>query len=184
MNHGELTAKNVPSLKCVHEMKLEALLHDLLKREGRLRTARMLGVNYKTVAPNIDSGRLSVHLREALMRQLLERQATDAEERVDDGTAERTVETLMEEFFESVEEVRNELGQRLKELEGKISLVEGDPGSRLAEKPSCDVAECSQGEGALEAAADGKSQPNASRSRRMFWTTLPSVITMTPQPGD
>ena len=37
MDHGELTAKGAPSLESVHEMKLEALLHDLLKREGRLR---------------------------------------------------------------------------------------------------------------------------------------------------
>ena len=43
MDHGELTAKDAPSLESVHEVKLEALLHDLLKKEGRLRAARMLG---------------------------------------------------------------------------------------------------------------------------------------------
>ena len=56
MNHGELTAKDAPSLESVHEMKLEALLHDLVKKEGKVRAARTLGVNYKTVARSIDSG--------------------------------------------------------------------------------------------------------------------------------
>lgn len=106
MDNGELTAKDAPSLESVHEVKLEALLHDLLKKEGRLRAARMLGVNYKTVARSIESGRLSVHLREALMRRLLEQEATDAQEPEDGGTSEGTMEALMEEFFESVEERR------------------------------------------------------------------------------
>lgn len=48
MNHGDLTAKVAPSLESVHEVKLEAPLHDLLKKEGRLRAARTLGVNYKS----------------------------------------------------------------------------------------------------------------------------------------
>ena len=184
MDQGELTAKDAPSLESVHEMKLEALLHDLLKKEGRLRAARMLGVNYKTVARSIESGRLSVHLREALMRRLLEWEATDAQEPEDGGTSEGTVEALMEEFFENFEEVRNELMQQLKELEGRISLVEGDPGSVAAEKPSDGVFERSQGEGAPEAVTDGSSQPSGSPARRMFRTTQPSVITMNPQPGD
>ena len=80
MNHGDLTAKDAPSLESVHEVKLEALLHDLLKKEGRLGAARTLGVNYKTVARSIDSGRLSVHLREALMTRLLEQGGPDARE--------------------------------------------------------------------------------------------------------
>jgi len=45
MDHGDLTAKLAPSLESVHEVKLEALLHDLLRKEGMLRAARTLGVN-------------------------------------------------------------------------------------------------------------------------------------------
>ena len=118
------------------------------------------------------------------MRRLLEQEATDAQEPEDGGTSEGTVEALMEEFFESVEEVRNELVQRLKELEGRISLVEGNSGSVAAEKPSGDMVERSQSERAPEAVTDGRSQPSGSRAGRMFRTTSPSVITMEPQPGD
>ena len=42
------------NLESLHSMRLTALLHDSVKKEGRLRAARTLGVNYKTVARSID----------------------------------------------------------------------------------------------------------------------------------
>ena len=63
-----------------HSVRLAALLHDLVKKEGRLRAARTLGVNYKTVARSIDSGRLSVHMREVLMTRLMEQGEPDVGE--------------------------------------------------------------------------------------------------------
>ena len=68
------------NLESLHSVRLTALLHDSVKKEGRLRAARTLGVNYKTVARSIDSGRLSVHLREVLMTRLLEQSEPDAGE--------------------------------------------------------------------------------------------------------
>ena len=179
MNHGDLTAKGAPSLESVHDVKLEALLHDLLKKEGRLRAARTLGVNYKTIARSIDSGRLSVHLREALMTRLLEQGGLATDESEDGRPPERTV----EEFLEEVEGARNELLQRLQELEGRLVHMEKDS-SRLAASPSDDVAGRSQGKGVPAAPANGKGQPSGSQARSMFRTTSPSVITMEPQPGD
>ena len=80
MNRGDLAAKDALSLESVHEAKLEVLLHEPLRREGRLRVDRTLVVNYKTIAWSINSGRLSVHLREALMIRLLEQGEPDARE--------------------------------------------------------------------------------------------------------
>ncbi len=81
MSHSELTAKDAPSLESVHEVKLEALLNDLVRREEKIRAARSLGVNYKTVARSIESGRLPMHLREALTRRLLDRDETGSDDR-------------------------------------------------------------------------------------------------------
>ena len=50
MNHSALTAKDAPSLESIHKVKLEALLNDLVRRERKIRAARSLRVNYKTVA--------------------------------------------------------------------------------------------------------------------------------------
>ena len=90
----------------------------------------------------------------------------------------------MEELFENVEDMRNELGERLKELEGRISRVEGDPDSRAEAKPSDDGAERTQSERTPDAAVDRRRQQSGSPARQLFRTTLPSVITMEPQPGD
>ena len=185
MNHGELTAKDAPSLESVHEMKLEALLHDLVKKEGKVRAARTLGVNYKTVARSVDAGRLSVHLREALMTRLLEQGETDADESEDGGAPERTVEALMEELFENVEDVQEELGQRLKELEGRLERVEGDSGGRLVEDRPEGADVIIQGEGSpQQTGAVRRPPPRHLPSSQEFRTTRPSVITMEPQPGD
>ena len=46
MNHGDLTAKDAPRLESVRSVKLEALLHDLLRKQDRLRAVRVRGVNY------------------------------------------------------------------------------------------------------------------------------------------
>jgi len=56
MNHGDLTAEVASSLESVHEVKLEALLHDLLRKEGRLRAARTPRVNYETIARSTQRG--------------------------------------------------------------------------------------------------------------------------------
>ena len=65
--------RDAPGLESMLEVKLEALLHDLLVEQGPGNTAKMLGVNYKTVARSVDSGKLLVHLRGALMGRLVAR---------------------------------------------------------------------------------------------------------------
>ena len=184
MNHGELTANDAPSLESVHEVKLEALLHDLVKKEGKVKAARTLGVNYKTLARSIDSGRLSVHLREALMTRLLEQGEADAGEPDEAGTPERPFEELVEELRETVEAMGEELGQRIGEWEGRLAQVETGLGGRVAaDRPDGQDARV-QGEGAPNAAEGSRRQPRGSPPRQLFRRTSPSVITMEPQPGD
>ena len=65
--------RDAPGLESMLKVKLEALLHDLLGKHWPGDTAKMLGVNYKTVARSVDSGKLSVHLGGALMGWLLAR---------------------------------------------------------------------------------------------------------------
>ncbi len=187
MNHGKLTAKDAPSLESVHEVKLEALLNDLVKREGKIRAARTLGVNYKTVARSMKNGRLSVHLREALMTRLLNRR----EGEVDDGESEQVgateqpVEALgeellddMEELRETVENVRAEYARQLGELEMRLAEVETGPGGRMVSGPE-GVKPQAEGDAVHE-----ERQPRRRTHFDEYRRTHPSVITMEPQPGD
>ncbi len=187
MDHGELTAKDAPSLESVHEVKLEALLNDLVKREGKIRAARTLGVNYKTVARSMKNGRLSVHLREALMTRLIDQREGEA----DDGESEQVEATEalgeellddMEELRETVENVRAEYARRLGELDKRLAEVETGLGGRMASGP--EGVEPHTEEDGVDGAAHEERRPPRRGHFQEYRRTHPSVITMEPQPGD
>ena len=67
-----------PSLERVQEVRLLALLHDLVRQEGRTGAAAALGVHRKTVAAAVNTGRLSRRMQDALGRHLLAGKAADA----------------------------------------------------------------------------------------------------------
>ena len=54
-----LTGDRTPSLESLHELRLTALLRDMVKKKGRMEAAELLGVNYKTLVAAIRSGKLT-----------------------------------------------------------------------------------------------------------------------------
>ena len=165
---GDATA----NLESLHSVRLTALLHDLMKR-GKLEAAQLLGVNHKTLTAALDSGKLTPRLSDALEKVLLSRQIEAFED----------VRERVEELAERVEAVE----ERGKHIPGEIEeAVRGEVERRMTEwtRPAVEEDAGFQDEESLVAAVDGKSQPTNSASRQLFRTTLPSVITMEPQPGD
>ncbi len=59
-------------------LRLTTLLRDLVRREGRMEAAEMLGINYKTLARAIESGNLTPRLSDALERRVLEDEESTA----------------------------------------------------------------------------------------------------------
>ncbi len=55
-----------------HDLRLTALLFDLIEARGRRNAAEILGVSYSAVARAADTGRLSGRMRDALGRHLIE----------------------------------------------------------------------------------------------------------------
>ena len=183
MNQDGLTRKDAPSLESLHEVKLEALLHDLVKK-GRMQAAQILGINYKTLARSIESGRLSVHVREALMTLLLDQHEADAGETEEAVTPEHGACVSVKELRDTVEAefgpVMEEQARQIRELEERLAGVEvaldGSErpvrGERITGR-----------KGMRQAPRDNQGQMRVS-SLRQFRSTSPSVITMEPQPGD
>ena len=60
------------SLNDVHDLRLTALLCDLVEAKGRRTAAEVLGVSYGALARAADTGHLSGRMRDALTRHLLE----------------------------------------------------------------------------------------------------------------
>ena len=84
--------------------ELGAMLRDLVKREGQVGTARLLGVDRKTVRRAYDSGQLTEHMAGALER-LLGGGVEVSEENPGEATLEERVERLEEDLAELRESV-------------------------------------------------------------------------------
>ena len=166
MDEKLLNGEATPNLESLHNVRLTALLNDLMK-QGKLEAAQALGINHKTLSAALDSGVLTPRVSDALEKVLLSRQ------------------------MEAFEKVR----ERVEEMEGRLEAVEeqgknipdviGEAVAREVERrmrESTDAAEddvTPQGSEPPDAVDEEVAPP-----RRLFRQTHPSVITMEPQPGD
>ena len=71
MNEKYVAGKKSRSLENLRHLRLMALLRDLIRDEGRMEAAEMLGVNFKTLANTVKTGDLSRRMSHALERLLL-----------------------------------------------------------------------------------------------------------------
>ena len=113
-----------------HVLSLRALLHDLVRRKGRIRAANELGLDPRTVGACMEGEGMSWRVREALERAV----------RGDDGGAaarrrERSdaLEQDVTRRLEGVEAVGEEHARSLRRLERRLARLEGVRG---APKPS------------------------------------------------
>ena len=82
---------------------LNAMFRDFVKEKGRMRAARLLGVNYKTVARAHDAGRITNRLAEALETMLENEEGADT-------TAEKVFEDRFQQLEEDVVELQEIVG--------------------------------------------------------------------------
>lgn len=81
MNQDGQSRVPTPSLESVKELRLMAVFSDLVRNSNRTNAAEALGVNRKTIANAMATGRLSPRIAEALERMLLSRQTAAAAEK-------------------------------------------------------------------------------------------------------
>ena len=123
------------SVEDPYELRLTALLHQLVSQRGHKGAARALGIDHRTVASSVRQG-LSRRVREALERALVEKDG-DARDRLEEefaGFRER-FEALAGELREGMSTVQGQvetLGEqqagRMRRLEGRVSRVEAGRG--------------------------------------------------------
>ncbi len=135
--------EKMTGLENLVELRSLALLDDLVKVRGRKGAAEALGVNRRTLAANVDGGKLTAQMREAIDRVLLLGDAAVAarEQERFAGLEQRLA--ALEEKFGVVEEISARLDEtdramrkavhRLSEVEERIgemeaSQVVGDAG--------------------------------------------------------
>ena len=157
----------------LYELRLTALLHQLVRRRGHKGAARELGVNPRTVAASVKQG-MSRRVREALERMLVDR----------DGEARDRLEDEMDSVKVEVAGVRERIAGLESELrEGLQALGEQQAqGMRRLERRLAQ-AETGKGGGGNSAASEATTSPvlgAGSSSRRRY----PELVTTAPDADD
>ena len=189
MQRGNPAGMESPGLENVFELRLMAVLTDLVRRHGRTGTALMLGIDRKTLWRSQDAGRLSPALTLALEKMVregddeaaadqreitvaLERRVAELEGKLEAGLrqvhAARTA--IEEQSGDAAEGFARHIGEVERRLaEAETALREG----RMAPRDGDVNAEVRHGVVRLEAGADeeedyGAAAPLVAEWRRLY----------------
>ena len=176
MNSRGIALQKSRSIEDLHELRLMALLHDLVRKHERKGAGQMLGVDARTVGTCLTRGALSRRVRDALEGLLLFREtAKMAEQKERIETLEGRMEAMTEEVrngFKGVREavqgeiraLRDEHAKVLRQLEQRLVRLEARP----------DV------QGTAEAFSNSKQPVGSTKS----WRRYPELVTIEPAPDD
>ena len=150
------------ALEDLHHVQLIALLRELLRDRGIMKTAEMLGVDYKTVRSSMKAGRLSERMRSALGSALQEgfgSAAARQRERNDQ------LEARLDKMEGQLKEVKKELQGDLKRFRMSLDGVRKYYGvQRWLFERRLSALEAGQGVTGAEASAGGDSVDSGPRS--------------------
>ena len=142
MNEQDFYPESSRSLDSLRHMRLLALLRDMIDDGGKVRAAKALGVNYRTVSKAVGSGTLTDRMSDALERHLLlgggsaaaqQRDRVDAlVERV--SALERELRGGLEAVVEEVKALREEHARSMRHVERRLVRLEA--GRSESETPS------------------------------------------------
>ena len=176
LGKGSATRDNGPAAVDPHEFRLMALLKDLVQQNGLRETARILGVDRRTVAASIDGGKLSRRTRGALEVALLAGADSEEAKRRERLAA---LETKVAEFEQLA---------RAGQLKNRRAIEEGLTG--LREDHSRALQHIEKRLEALEAVlldlrtlkptANTKVKPTVTPPARQY----PEIVTWEPEPGE
>ena len=108
----------------LHELRLMALLHDLVRKHQRKGTGEMLGVDPRTVKACLEQGALSKWMRTALEAQLLSR--------------EKAAMAAQQERIEALDQRMEALEQQITSGLGEMrTTMEGERGSKTNTRGRC-----------------------------------------------
>ena len=129
MNEQDFYPESSRSLDSLRQMRLMALLWDMIEAEGKVQTAAALGVNYRTLVRHEETGRLTDRMADALEQ----RDRVDAlVERV--SALERELRGGLEAVVGEVKAFREEHARSMRHVERRMVWLEA--GRSESETPS------------------------------------------------
>ena len=174
MNEQDFYPESSRSLDSLRQMRLMALLRDMIEAEGKVQTAAALGVNYRTVSKAVGSGTLTDRMSDALERHLLlggSRAAPQQRDRVDAlvervSALERELRGGLEAVVGEVKALREEHARSMRHVERRLVRLEA--GRSESETPS-------------PTGAEGEPGP---KRRCVRPRTYPQLVTLEAEPDE
>ena len=127
------------SIEDLHELRLMALLHDLVRKHQRKGAGEILGVDPRTVKACLEQGALSKWMRTALEAQLLSREKAAMaaqQERIE--ALDRRMEALEQQITSGLGEMRTTMEGEIKALKDEhaggaaaVGAASGPGGGRI-----------------------------------------------------
>ena len=179
-----------------HLLRLKALLHELVRKQGRVETARTLGLDPRTVAACMDGRHMSWRVREALERAQREGLGSDtARTRHGDHGLELRVNMLEQKVREGVVEVRSEVtalgtdhSQALRQMERRLARMEDLKGvedaGAVTDTAGLPATVVTSPSGARAGCVRGLASVDARRVGTIEQRRYPDLVTSDPMPGD
>ena len=164
----DLYPESSRSLEILRHVRLMALLRDMIDEEGGAKTAKTLGVSYRTVSRTIDSGRLTARMSASLERHLL----------LGGGSAAA-------QQRKQVEALERRVAELEEELRGRIETVEGGSEATREEQAKV-VRQLERRLAALESGRDSQPGPVPEPAKRRVAPSRPhpQLVTLEPEPDE
>ena len=168
-------------------LRLRALLHDLVRKKGRIEAAKELGLDPRTVGACMDGEGMSWRVREALEMGLQEGAGSAAARQGKRNDAlERRMAKLEKELHEGLDAVMGEIGklredqdQKWESLERRLARRETQQDNRR-ESPRSAEDPSATGPTPEEAPSVAKPSAKAKAPKRLY----PELVTKEPAPDD
>ena len=165
-------------------LRLRALLHDLVRKKGRIEAAKELGLDPRTVGACMDGEGMSWRVREALEMGLQEGAGSAAaRQRKRNDALERRMEKLEKELHEGLDAVMGEIGKLREDQDQKWESLERRLARRETPRKSATgpaEAPGATGDAPEEAPFVAKPSAKAKFPKRLY----PELVTKEPAPDD
>ena len=165
-------------------LRLRALLHDLVRKKGRIEAAKELGLDPRTVGACMDGEGMSWRVREALEMGLQEGAGSAAaRQRKRNDALERRMEKLEKELHEGLDAVMGEIGKLREDQDQKWESLERRLARRETPRKSATgpaEAPGATGDAPEETPSVAKPSAKAKFPKRLY----PELVTKEPAPDD
>ncbi|MXZ90543.1 MAG: hypothetical protein F4W95_10475 [Chloroflexi bacterium] len=162
------------SVESLREVRLLALLRDVVAEHGKVKAAETLGVSFRTLSRAEETGRLTPRLADALESHLIQGGGTAAAQRRRQVAELADRVALLEEVLvDGLEELRKEQARAWEQAERRLATLEAAGASGV-------VSGAASGGTARTPAGGAAVQPVVQRPRRLY----PDVVTADAEPGE